>query len=202
MFEENVSVIQETLQLISAAKKSLTRKYFTGLNAKFIEDIRTLNFAYPKRIDGKPSSRLSSMSTVGSEDFGSQDQVKSKKDKFQFSATKVNQITEYLLQFEERCFVDKIIGETQLRSLRSLNRSFLGKVLENTKLFRHQETLLIAINILMFNSSKVKITKGTFRELIFELSPKTFDCNIESCIQTIKNSKTYESLKSIIKCQT
>ncbi len=192
----------QVLPLIMALKKALSRKYMNSLNADFINDVRTLNFTVPKRMDGKPSSRLSSHSTSGSVDLEQPSEAQVKREtRIGYSSKKVNEITEYLLQFEERCFVGRIINETQLRSLRSLNRGILGRILENAKLFKHQSSLPIAINILMFNSSKMKIPKDTFKDLISELYPAYFGSTGTTSIQCIKKSPTYELLKSVIKCQ-
>ena len=198
--QEAPSEPQDVRPLIMALKKALSRKHMNTINARFIEDVRTLNFSVPKRLDGKQSSRVSSHSTTGSVDLEmTGNTVEKKENRVPSSSRRINHVTEYLLQFEERCFVDRLINEAQLRSLRSLNRGILGKVLENGKLFQHQGSLPIAINILMFNCSKMKIPKETFKELVSELFPPVFGSPQTASIQCIKKSSTYELLKSVIR---
>ena len=198
--EEKHSGDTEIMPLIKATKKALARKYIAFLNADFVNNVRTLNFPIPKRLDGKPSSRFSSDSTSSSADMESPEKnIEKKGIKISYSSKVVNRINEFLLQFEDRCFIGHIISECQIRTLRSLNRGILGKVIENFNIFKHQRSLPIAINILMFNSSKMRIPKEIFKDLISELFPDAFECNLGSSIQSLKKSKTYEFLKTIIR---
>ena len=197
---ENLESQVQVAQHIQEFKKALSRKHMHNLNAAFVKDVRTLNFKPPKRLDGKESSRLSSQSTSASDD---QEQVGPNSSgchtALDYSCRRVQEVTEHLLQFEERCFVSRLITELQLRSLRSLNRATLERILSHMSRFKHQSSLPIAINILMFNSSKIKIPKDTFKEVIAELFPAAFGGSTGSSIQCIKQSPTYELLKAIIK---
>ncbi len=192
--------IVEIMSKIKALKKTLSRKYMANMNSEFVKDVRTLNFTVPKRLDGKPSSRVSSHSTTGSADLESTENARGKTETVSTHVTKlVNQTTEYLLKFEERCFIGRVISDSQVRCLRSLNRGILVKVVEKSKLFKHQRSLPIAITILMFNSSKMRIPRETFRDLLEELFPRALGSSKSNPIPLIKQSKTYELLKSIIR---
>ena len=56
--------------------------------------------------------------------------------------------------------------------------------------------MLIAINILMFNSSKIRIPKDSFKDLISSLFSKG---DRELTIHSIKKSKTYALIKQVIR---
>ena len=198
---ENIAMLEEKEPplLIRSLKKALARKYMTCLNAEFVSDFRTMRFTVPPSHGAKQRSRNSSHSTADSADLESDKRApRELKSEVKCSSQRVHKMTELLLQFEERCFIDGILDERQVRTFRSLNRGILGTVLENYKQFRHQQTLPIGINILMFNSSKLRIPKDSFKKLKAELFPK-FCANQVSTIQAIKESKTYSLLKRIIR---
>ncbi len=198
--ETEESTEKKVLSQIKALKKALSRKYMANLNSDFVKDVRTLNFTVPNRLDGKPSSRVSSHSTTGSADLESTENARGKKETVNMHITKlVNQTTEYLLKFEERCFIGRVISDSQLHCLRSLNKGILVKIIQKFKLFKQQRSLPIAITILMFNSSKMRIPKEIFRELLEELFPRALGCSKQNPIPLIKQSKIYELLKSIIR---
>ena len=187
---------------ITSHKKYLAKRFVSSMNEEFVNEVRAFKFQVPPRLERKISCRVSTHSTTDSLD---QESTPKSQDQSQAAvhdgSKRVNKITEVLLQFEERCTIDGIVGEEQLRALRSMNRGVLGKVLEHFGQFKHQRSLPIAINILMFNSSKMRIPKDTFKELTEELFPKAFGCNIEPSVQFIKKSGTYILLKSVIKSQ-
>ncbi len=182
-------------------KKLLARKIMSTINAEFVQDLRNNNFPLPKRLDSKACCHVSSHSTTDSLDLESiSDTPLGTQVQSAYDVTKrVNKITEHLLQFEEKALIESIVCEEQLRALRSLNRGVLGKVLEDYTLFKRQHSLLIAINILMFNSSKMKIPKESFKELLSDLFTKTE--RKEYTIHNIKKSKTYSLLNTVIKSQ-
>ena len=183
---------------ITSVKKQLAKKYMTCLNKEFVNDVRTLNFTVPKRLDGKPRASMSSHSTVDSAEQEEEDKSPDHEvGSVPPNPKRINKITELMLLFEERCFVNRFLGESELRAFRSLNRGALGRVLENYNLFKHHHSLPIAINILMFNSSKMNIPKNHFRDLVFELFPCSF--NKDFSIHSIKKFKTYSLLKKVIR---
>ena len=183
---------------IAAHKKYLAKRFMSSLNEEFVNEVRTFKFQMPPKLDGKFSCHDSTHSTTDSLDYESNQKSPDQSRAAVVDGSKrVHKITEVLLQFEERCFIDNVIGEEQLRALRSLNRGVLGKVLEHYDKFKHQRSLPIAINILMFNSSKMKIPKDSFKDLISDLFPRA-DAK-EFTIHSVKQSKTYSVLKNIIK---
>ena len=179
---------------ISNYKLALAKRFVTAMNEEFWHDLLTQNFQKPIKLDGK-ACHVSTRSTAGSSDLDASPRVQCSREAA--GSKRVNQITEVLLQFEERCLIVGVLSEEQLRALRSLNRGVLGKVIENFNLFKHQRSLPIAINILMFNSSKTKVPKDRFKDLIAELLPQS-DCR-EFTIHAAKQSKTYSVIKQLIK---
>ena len=183
---------------IANHKKAIAKRFVSSMNEEFVNEVKGFKFQVPPRIEGKMSCHVSSHSTTDSLDHENSQKSQDQSHEAVYDGSKrVNKITEVLLQFEERCFVDRIVGEEQLRALRSLNRGVLGKVLEHFGQFKHQRSLPIAINILMFNSSKMKIPKDNFKDMISELFPRAD--SKEFTIHSVKQSKTYSVLKSIIK---
>lgn len=182
---------------IEEYRKQLAKKYASFLNQDFMNDFRSQNFMVPKRLEGKACSGLSSHSTADSSDLDAHSGQSSKSS--MDCSKRLNKITELLLRFEEKCALDAIISPTELRSLRSLNRGILGKVVDNFTLFKHQHSVLVAINILMFNCSKMKIPKDSFKDVISELFQKIGQKDIT--IYSIKKSKTYSLIKQVIKSQ-
>ena len=198
MAEERSGETIEFHQQLKQAKQNLALRFVTVLNAEFVSDVRSLNFAAPPRRNGKPSAVLSSQSTVDSMEV---EEIESPSSPTSTKATspsdssrRLNRITEVLLQFEEKCLMDRLITELQMRSLRSLNRGLVSLVLERPKMFKDQPSFIIALTILMFNSFRIKLPKNAFRDLISELFPK-FGSK-EQTVQNIKQSKAY----SLIKC--
>ncbi len=185
-------------QAILSMRKTLAKKFVTNLYPEFVQDVRNLNFISPPRLDGKPSSRGSVHSTEASSDVGCNEMVGNSCQPCGDFSKRVNRITEFLLQFEEKCQLDKKLTEASLRALRSLNRGVLGKILDNFMLFKHQHSLLIAINILMFNSSKMRIPKDDFKDMVTNLFQRG---DRELTIHSIKKSKTYSLIKQVIRTQ-
>ncbi len=185
---------------IATHKKYLAKRFVSSMNEEFVNEVKAFKFQVPPRIEGKVSCRVSTHSTTDSLDQESSQRSQDQSWTAVHDGSKrVHKITEALLQFEERCYIDRVIGEEQLRALRSLNRGVLGKVIEHFSLFKHQRSLPIAINILMFNSSKMKIPKDSFKDLISDLFPRA-DAK-DFTIHSIRQSKTYSVLRSIIKAQ-
>ena len=170
---------------IQAWKRALAKRFATNLNGEFVKAYRNMTFSKPRRLDGRPTTSSSScIRTASSAHEGTK---------------RVNKILEFLAAFEEKCTIEGLMLEPQLRELRFLNRGVLGKVLENFTLFKHQHSMLIAINILMFNSSKMKIPKDSFKDLVSDLFQKSE--RKELTIHTIKKSKTYSMIKQVIRAQ-
>ena len=189
---------QKMQEELANHKRMIAKIFVSTMNEEFLNDIRAFKFQVPPKIEEKFSSRVSSHSTTDSLDQeSSQRSLDQKQEEVYDCSKRVNKITETLLQFEERCFIDQILGEEQLRTLRSMNRGVLGKVLEQFSKLKHQRSLPIAINILMFNSSKMKIPKDSFKDVVSKLFPRAD--SKEFTIHSAKQSKTYSVLKSIIK---
>src|SRR3990167_3138550 len=201
--------VMETQQLefggvhseLNSLKRTMAKRFVASFHAEFVNDLSNLNFAKPARMERKFCSRVSSHSTTDTMDLEIGDS--SSYTQAVTNATplgcsrRLNKVTELLLLFEERCLVRQVLSEEEIRSLRSLNRGVLGKVLEHFTLFKHQHSLLIAINILMFNSSKMRIPKDSFKDLVSELFQR--HDGKEFTILSIKKSKTYALIKHVIK---
>ena len=185
--------------LIHSIKKALARKFMAKLNPSFVSDFHKMKFSVPPRTNGRQRSRDSSHSTTASEHVDSNKKVsRAKKSVDGVSSQRISAITEFLLQFEERCFISAIFDSTKLSAFRSLNRGVLQRVVENYGLFRHQPSLPIAINILMFNSSKLQMPKTSFKDLAAGLI-KSIKSAGELSIESIKQSSTYALVKQVIR---
>jgi hypothetical protein len=201
--------VMETQQLefggvhseLTSLKRTIAKRFVASLHAEFLNDISQLNFTKPARMDSKICSRVSSHSTTDTMDLeigdSSSDTQMVTNATPLGSSRRLNKVTELLLLFEERCLVRQLLTEEEIRSLRSLNRGVLGKVLEHFTLFKHQHSLLIAINILMFNSSKMRIPKDSFKDIVSELFQR--QDGKEFTILSIKKSKTYALIKHAIR---
>lgn len=178
------------LSSVSSYRAELSKHLAISLNRRFLSDLKAMNFQTPCSQILKAKSRASTEADEPSEEvqINLTDAVK-----------RINKVNELLLQFEEKCYINKVISESQLRTLRSKNRGVLGKVLDTIILFKHHHVANIAINILMLNSSKIKIPKNTFKALISQTFKRT--SGREFTIYSAKQSKTHALLKAVVKLQ-
>jgi hypothetical protein len=186
---------------LASLKRTIAKRFVASIHAEFVNDLSQFNFTKPAMMESKICSRVSSHSTTDTLDLEIGDSTSDTQTVTNVaplgSSKRLNKVTELLLLFEERCLVRQLLSEEEIRSLRSLNRGVLGKVLEHFTLFKHQHSLLIAINILMFNSSKMRIPKDSFKDLVSELFQR--HDGKEFTILSIKKSKTNALIKHVIR---
>jgi hypothetical protein len=184
-------------------KCGMAKKFVTRFNSETVHAVRSLEFTPPApRVYGR---RSSSGSTGLSESPNSDAGLDSPKlratslaeEGCTVAPCRERDIQEALLLFEEKCVLVSLLPEHKMKAFRSLNRGVLGKVLEHFTLFKHQHSLLIAINILMFNSSKMRIPKDSFKDIVSELFQRYEKKNMS--IDSLKETRSYILIKEILR---
>ena len=197
MGSEAIMNEQAIYRKILEQKRALSLKLFREANEEYFRDFREMNFSVPQKKDHlEQKMQRSTLSTAHSDELEAGYLPKQERTS-QDEQKKAKVITNVLIEFEERCSLTRSIDHANLQILRSLNRTVLNRVLQYLGLFKHHQSLLIAVNILMFNSSKAGIPKESFKKLITEFLPK----RKEVTVMSIKKSKSYSLLKNIVKSQ-
>ena len=164
------------------------------LHKGFFDEISQGRFLKPKRID---VTRWMDKKSPGSTTDSSGESTEPRNPGSSVEEWKINLITTLLLAYEERCKIENVLDENNLRIFRSMNRGLLGKVLENMEEFRSQKYSGIACSILMINASKLKIPKENFTSILCQMDIMN-RLNLTS-INSIKRSKVFTLIKRIIK---
>jgi hypothetical protein len=193
----------DLVKVVSELKCGMAKKFVTRFNSETVHAVRSLEFTPPApRVCGR---RSSSGSTGISETPNSDAGLESPKlratplgeDGCTVAPCRERDIQDALLLFEEKCILLSLLPDHKMKAFRSLNRGVLGKVLEHFTLFKHQHSLLIAINILMFNSSKMRIPKDSFKDLVSELFQRNEKRDLS--INFLKETRPYALIKEILR---
>lgn len=184
-------------------KFGIAKRFVTRFNSETVQAVRCLDFTPPPR---RISERRSSSGSTGISDSPNSETCLESptlraacvgEEISSVPPCREGDIQEAFLLFEERCMLLSLLPEYEMKTFRSLNRGVLGKVLEHFTLFKHQHSLLIAINILMFNSSKMRIPKDSFKDLVSELFQRNEKRDLS--INSLKETRSYTLIKEILR---
>lgn len=188
---------------VSDLKCGMAKRFVTRFNSETVQAVRCLEFTPPPP---RVSCRRSSSGSTGLTDSPNSEACLDSptlraaglgEEAYTASYCRERDIHEALLQFEEKCVLLSLLPEREMKAFRSLNRGVLGKVLEHFTLFKHQHSLLIAINILMFNSSKMRIPKDSFKDLVSELYQRNEKRDLS--INSLKETRSYTLIKELLR---
>ena len=181
---------------LGSVKAKLAVVFMKELHKAYFAEVALGRFMKPRRIAVTTSNchqKSSASSTVGSVGDVKEPKLQSTI----VEEWKLNLITTLMLAFEEKCFTEHILEEEKLRTLRSLNRSLLGKILEHMDEFRNQKYSNLTCAIMMVNAARMKIPKKVFNCVLSSLQNGSNNL-IPNSVAEIKRSKAFSLIKKVM----